>query len=94
MIISEVTIEELKSYAHVYHSEDDALFEAILSASKAYIQGYTGLSSESLDLHEDITLALLVLSNELYDNRTFTVDNVKANQVVQSILGMYSINLL
>lgn len=94
MKISKVTIKELKDYAHVYHKEDDKLFESILVACKVYIKGYTGLDDDSIDAKEDITIALMVLSNELYDNRIFTVENDKVNTVIKSILDMHSINLL
>jgi hypothetical protein len=105
MKISEVTIKELKDYAHVYHNEDDNLFGAILIACKSYISSYTGLPlvddpatpdvvEKNCDAHEDLTIALFVLSNELYDNRTFTVENDKVNTVIKSILDMHSVNLL
>lgn len=94
MKISEVTIEHLKAYAHVYHDEDNLLFESILTAAKAYIRSYTGLTVESLDGKEDLTIALKVLSNEMYDNRNYTVQNDKVNVVIKSILDMHSVNLL
>lgn len=94
MRISAVTINDLKEYAHVYHNEDDALFKSILAACTSYIKGYTGLDDWTLDDKEDITIALFVLSNELYDNRTFSVENDKVNPVIKSILDMHSINLL
>lgn len=94
MKISDVSTDELKEYAHVYHFEDDMLFESILAACKAYIKNYTGLTLEQMDTKEDLTMALYVLSNELYDNRTFTVENDKVNKVIKSILDMHSVNLL
>lgn len=94
MKISEVTISNLKNYANVTHTEDDNLFTQILAASKGYIKSYTGLSDELLDLNEDLTVALLVLSNDLYDNRSYNIESTKANLVVQTILDMHSINLL
>lgn len=94
MKISEVNIGDLKEYAHVYHDEDDQLFASILPACKSYIKGYTGLSDEQLDTKEDLTIALMVLSNEMYDNRTFSVQSDKVNTVIKSILDMHSINLL
>lgn len=94
MKISEVTIAELKNYSHVYHAEDDSLFTAILLASKAYIQTYTGLSSETMDLKDDLTIALHVLASEMYDNRAFMADSAKPNLVIQAILDAHSINLL
>jgi uncharacterized phage protein (predicted DNA packaging) len=94
MKISDVTLLDLKNYAHVYHDEDDILFTSILAAGKAYIKGQTGLSDNQMDTHEDLPIVLMVLSNELYDNRTFTVENDKVNTVIKSILDMHSINLL
>lgn len=94
MKISELTIEHLKNYANVYHAEDDLLFGNILIACKSYIKGYTGLSDDTLDTHEDLTVALMVLANELYDNRAYNIESSKANLVIQSILDMHSINLL
>lgn len=94
MKISEVTITDLKEYANVAHALDDKLFQMILMAVKSYIKGYTGLSLEKIDEKEDLTIALMILCNEMYDNRAYTVDNDKANKVVNSILDMHSINLL
>jgi N12 class adenine-specific DNA methylase len=94
MKLSDVTIANLKNYSHVYHDEDNALFEAVLIACKKYIQAYTGLSAEALDLHEDLTIALYVLANEMYDNRNYSIDGAQVNKVVQSILDIHSINLL
>lgn len=94
MKISQVTIADLKNYAHVYHAEDDNLFTAILVAAKSYIQSYTGLSFENMDLKEDITIALFVLSTEMYENRVYMVEGTSVNKVVQTILNMHSINLL
>lgn len=94
MKVSEVTIEDLKEYANVYHNEDDKLFNNILVACKSYIKNYTGLDDTKMDSKEDLTMALLVLSNEFYDNRIYSVQDSNSNKVVNSILDMYSINLL
>jgi uncharacterized phage protein (predicted DNA packaging) len=94
MKVSEVTLPILKNYIHVQHDEDNTLLETILTGTKAYIQGYTGLSIDSLDSYEDITIALLVLCAEMYDNRSYSVDNRELNPVVKTILGMYATNNL
>jgi hypothetical protein len=104
MKISEVTVQNLKDYAREYNDDqatNDA-FNLILTAVKLYISNYTGLplvgdpanGISGCDDFEDLTIALLVLSNEMYDNRTFTVDNDKVNPVIKSILDMHSVNLL
>ncbi|MBT2736161.1 head-tail connector protein [Bacillus sp. ISL-7] len=94
MVISEITIQDLKDYARIDHIEDDFLFSSILEACKSYIKSYTGLTLEQMDEKEDLPIALFVLSNELYENRTFTVKDDKVNVVIKSILDMHSVNLL
>lgn len=94
MKISDVSIEDIKQYANIYHNEDDNLIFSILTAVKSYIRNYTGLSDEQMDQKEDLTIALMVLCNEMYDNRAFTIEDSKVNSVIKSILDMHSINLL
>lgn len=94
MKFSEVSITDLKEYAHVDHSLDDGLFKIILQATTSYIKNYTGLTLEQMDDKEDLTMALMILSNEMYDNRVYAVENDKVNKIVNSILDMHSVNLL
>jgi hypothetical protein len=105
MRISEVTIDILKNYIHVSHNEDDTLLGAILVGARAFIMAYTGLPltddptttdivEDTIDDHEDLTIAFLVLCAEMYDNRSYSVDNRELNVVVKTILQMYSINNL
>lgn len=94
MKVSDVTEEVIKQYANIYHDEDDNLISSILTAAKSYIKNYTGLSDEQMDQKEDLTIALMVLCNDMYDNRAFTVEDSKVNSVIKSILDMHSINLL
>jgi hypothetical protein len=98
MKINEITISDLKNYLHVYHTEDDKLLTAILLASKAFVKNYTGLSDDNLnisdDLSDDLSMVIFILSSELYDNRTYTVDKANVNPVIQTILSMHSVNLL
>lgn len=94
MRISDVTKQYIKSYLKVDYDEDDALIESMLTGAKAYIKGYTGLNDEEIDLKQDLTIALLSLCSEMYDNRQFTVDNSNINPIALSILSMHSVNLL
>jgi hypothetical protein len=103
MKVSEVSIDDLKQYANVFHNEDDNIFITILNAGKQFISTYTGLPlvddltngiTDSVDDHEDLTIALMVLSNEMYDNRAFVVDNTKLNFVIKQILDSHSMNYL
>lgn len=96
MKISEVTVDTLMKYAREYSTDTEIIdiFKTILVAAKAYIISYTGLTTDTIDTKEDLTIVLLVLSNEMYENRCFTVQEDKVNKVVKSILDLYSTNLL
>lgn len=110
MRISEVTISDLKQYANVFDGSDDNLFSAILIAGKMFISNYTGLplteptppsplpdgyvTPDHCDNHEDLTIALMVLSTEMYDNRSIIVENNKLNFVIKTILDSHSVSLL
>jgi hypothetical protein len=96
MKISEVVISDLMEYAHEYSNDSEIIktFNNILLACKSYIKSYTGLEDEQMDTKEDLTIALMVLTNEMYDNRVFTVQDNKVNVLIKSILDMHSINLL
>ena len=74
--------------------EDRQYLEILLPAAMDYVKGYTGLDEAAIDTHEDITIAVLVLVSDMYDNRQMTVDKNNVNRVVDTILGMYCVNLL
>jgi N12 class adenine-specific DNA methylase len=94
MKISSIKVADLKNYLHVYHNDDDTLLQAILVASKAFVKNYTGLPQESLDVSEDLSMVVYIISAELYDNRVYTVETDNINPVIQAILNMHSVNLL
>ena len=98
MKVSELGIKELCRQVRI---EEDYLLpadrehlEILKRAAIEYVKGYTGLDEESIDLHEDITVAVLVLVSDMYDNRQMYVDKGNVNRVIDTILGMYCTNLL
>lgn len=93
MKFSEVDVEIVKEYANAYE-EDSNLLTIILEGAKSRVRAYTGLSDEELDIHEDITIALLVICNEMFENRVYSADSSKANILISSILDSYAQNLL
>lgn len=93
MKFSEINEEIVKQYANAY-DEDTSMLKIILNGAKSFIRSYTGLTDEEIDKYEDISIALLVLCNDMFENRMYSVDTSKANIVISSILDMYSVNLL
>lgn len=97
MKLSEVDLTIVKEYLRQDSDEDDRLITAIIEASKSYICNYTGQSIEQLEEHEDVTVAVLVLIAEFYDNRTINVNdrlNLRMNTMLEGLLGRHSVNLL
>lgn len=98
MKVSEITLSDICRQIRAdeaYLTEDDRQHLVILQkAAVEYVKGYTGLDDAALDAHEDITIAVLVIISDMYDNRQMTVDKSNVNRVVDTILGMYCVNLL
>ena len=97
MKLSEIDLSLVKEYLRQDGDEDDRLITAIIEASKSYICNYTGQSIEQLEEHEDVTVAVLVLIAEFYDNRTINVNdrlNLRMNTMLEGLLGRHSVNLL
>ena len=66
----------------------------MLSAAKSFVMSQTGLDKDSLDNHEDISIVVMVLIQDMFENRTMYVEKSNVNKVVDSILGMYRTNFL
>ena len=94
--VSEVTSADLAEFLRAVQltPSEDGFLNTILGAATAYICKYTGLDAAQLDGSQDFVFALLVLCQDMYDNRALYVDSANVNQAVQSILDMHSVNLL
>lgn len=96
MKISEVTANDLREYAREYNTDSETMkqFEQNLIIGKGFIKEYTGLTEAQMDEIPDLVAVLKVISNEMYDNRTFTVDTDTLNPFAKTVLDMHSVNLL
>lgn len=99
MKVSEITIEAVAEYIRLDDSSIDNvatenLLESILHAAKAFIRSYTNLSDEEIDEHDDFYIVVLILCQDMYDNRALYVDKTNLNKVVDTILGMHRKNLI
>ncbi|MFR3651071.1 MAG: head-tail connector protein [Enterocloster aldenensis] len=98
MKVSEITFSDICRQIReeeAYVTEESRKHLSILQkAAVDYVKGYTGLDEAAIDTHKDITIAVLVLISDMYDNRQMTVDKNNVNRVVDTILGMYCVNLL
>ena len=92
--VSEITVNYLAEYLRIYELDENetALLNNLLNVAKSYIKSYTG--QDDLDKYQDFVIVTLVLVQDMYDNRTLYVDTKNINTVVETILGMHSVNLL
>jgi hypothetical protein len=95
MKISEITVNNVVEYLRLEDGEyNEAEIENLLNVAKQFVKSYTGLTDEQIDEHEDFYIVIMILCQDMYDNRSYYVDKSNLNKVVETILGMYSVNLL
>lgn len=97
MTISNVTLQNVLDYLRLDYPTaiEQTEVTAMMTAAKKYIIGYTGLTAEELDEHEDVTIAYLVLIADMFDQRNNQIEKpTYVNKTVQSILSLYRVNLL
>lgn len=94
--VSDVTSADLAAFLRVCEVTpyEDGYLSTLIGAATAYMCKYTGLTTSQLDESQDFVPALLVLCQDMYDNRALYVDSANVNRMVQSTLDMHSVNLL
>lgn len=92
--VSDITVEDVAEYLRISEitDEESKTLTNLLNIAKNYIKSYTG--QEDLDKYQDFVIVALVLVQDMYDNRTMYVDKNTPSTVVDTILGMHSVNLL
>lgn len=94
--VSEIDVSAVADYIRLTEvSQDDMnTIETLIEVAKAFICKHTGLNKSDLDKHEDFIIVVLILCQDMYDNRSLIVDNTNMNKVVTTILDLHSNNLL
>jgi hypothetical protein len=96
--VSDITYNDVADYIRLNVEEGDTeeinTLNTLINISKTFISNYTGRTTEELDNFQDFVIVVLILCQDMYDNRTLYVDNSNLNRVVETILGMHSVNLL
>ncbi len=92
MKFSEVTVEDVKQSIGYSTDDQNDLIRAHLAAGRAFVRGYTNLPDHLLDEHEDLAVALLCVTGELFEQRALTVQSDRMNPAVKLILGLYADN--
>lgn len=93
MKVSEIKAKDVADYIRDDAYDEDKI-NPLLDTAKAFVRSYTGLSDEGIDEHEDFCIVVLILCQDMHDNRCLYVDKNNLNKVVSTILGMHCVNLL
>ena len=94
--VSDITVDSVAEYLRldeVTESEINTL-TTLLSVAVSFIKSYTGLDDDGVDKYPEFVIVVLILCQDMWDNRTLYVDGKDLNNTVQSILAMHSVNLL
>ena len=95
MRVSEVPDSVILDYCGINEAEASDVVNVLKSAAKSFIQGYTGLTAAQVDEHEDLTDAYLILINDMYSQRDYTLSWQKQiNPAAAAILHLYAVNYL
>lgn len=94
--VSDITAESVAEYLRLYEvsEEEKNTLTTLISIATSYIKSYTGLDDAGVDKYHEFVIVVLILCQDMWDNRTMYVDSKDINNTVQSILSMHSVNLL
>lgn len=94
--VSDITSNDVADYIRLVEVTQDDLntLNNLIGVAKTFIKNYTGRTDEELDNYQDFVIVVLILCQDMWDNRALYVDKTNLNKVVETILGMHSVNLL
>lgn len=92
--VSEITIQDIADFIRLdeVSESDQKMLETLLIIAKDYIVNYTGI--DDLNEYADLVIAVYILCQDMWDNRTMYIDKGNQNKVVQTILDMHTRNNL
>lgn len=94
--VSDITYQDIADYLRLIEidTNDINTLNTLLNVAKTFISNYTGRTMEELDNYQDFVIVVFVLCQDMWDNRAMYVDSKNLNNVIESILGLHSVNLL
>ena len=94
--VSDITAESVAEYLRLDEVTDSEIntLAMLISIATSYIKSYTGLDDAGVDKYPEFVIVVLILCQDMWDNRTMYVGSKDLNNTVQSILAMHSVNLL
>lgn len=95
MTVADITVQDVADYLRVdTDAGNTAFLSSALGIAKQFIKDYTGQTDEFVSASEPFVIVVYVLCQDMYDTRALYVEKSSLNKLVETILGMYSINLV
>lgn len=94
--VSDITAADLAEYLRIGEptADDTETLNTMLSVAKSYVEKYTGRKASEIDEKQEMIIAIYVLVQDMWDNRTLYVEKGNLNHTVETILDLNSVNLL
>ena len=94
--VSDITYQDVANFIRLDEvtQGDQNTLDTLITVAKAFMCNYTGHTESELDDYSDFVIVCLVLCQDMWDNRAMYVDKTNLNHIVETILGMHSVNLL
>lgn len=94
--VSSITYMDVADYLRLDDPNESEIntLNTLINISKNFISNYTGRTAQELDNYQDFIIVVLVLCQDMWDNRTLYVDKGNLNKVIETILNMHCNNLL
>ena len=92
MKVSDITYTDIANYIRLTEvsQQEQSLLTNLIGIAKAFIKDNTGV--QDLDEFDDFGIVVFILCQDMYDTRSLYVDKSNLNKVVETILGMHSLN--
>ena len=92
--VSDITSADVAEYIRLDEvtESDTSTLNNLLGIAKTFVKSYTGRND--LDMYQDFVIIVLILVQDMWDNRRLYVDKNNLNKVVESVLDLHSVNLL
>lgn len=92
--VSAITAQDVADFIRLDEVDTDNMnfLNNAIVVAKAFIESWTG--QDDLDQFSDFIIVVLVLCQDMYDNRALVIDSDNLNWIVESILGLHQVNLL
>ena len=98
MMVGEITVADVVDYLRLSDGEySETELQAMIAAARRYICDYTGRDEAWVDAREDLWAVVMVIVQDMHDNRSLYVTGTQeknVNRMIWSALNMHSVNLL